>query len=248
MFYRLSRNKGLNLVLIFSLLAAIFVVPATAEAGILGSVLNAVRPFAKFAGKIAGAVAGASLCAGFVPPLGMIAGGVAGWIVGGIVTGYGTGSLTNLATLGGAVAGAMALASFGPIGYVAGALAGGFLGKMAMKLLHTADREATGGILFFNGGNSGGTAVSGGPALAPELPPAYNSEAALAPVTENTASTGYTATAEEIRQADARYRAAYDAYVAATKANNSADIAQTHKNYMAAYEEYKKVTGKEPGK
>jgi hypothetical protein len=247
MFYRLRKNRGLNLLMVLSILAAIFVVPATAEAGILGSVLNAVRPFAKFAGKIAGAVAGASLCAGFVPPLGMLAGGVAGWIVGGILTGYGTGSLSNLATLGGAAAGAMALASFGPIGYVAGALAGGFLGRMAMKLLHKADHEATGGILFFN--NNSGNVVTGGPALAPEIPAAYeNNVIAPAPVTDNTNNSSFAPTSEEIRQADAKYQAAYDAYVSATKANNAAEITETHKKYMAAYEEYKKLTGKEPGK
>lgn len=248
MFYRLRRNKGLNLFLVLSILAAIFAVPATSEAGILGSVLNAVRPFAKFAGKIAGAVAGASLCAGFVPPLGMLAGGVAGWIIGGIVTGYGTGSLSNLATLGGAAAGAMALASFGPIGYVAGALAGGFLGKMAMNLLHKADREATGGILFFNNKGSSGNVVTGGPALAPEIPTSYENVTAPAPVTENTSAPSFAPSSEEIRQADARYQAAYDAYVSATKANNAAEIAESHKKYMAAYEEYKKLTGKEPGK
>ncbi len=249
MFYRLSRNKGLNLFLIFSILAAIFVVPATAEAGILGSVLNAVRPFAKFAGKIAGAVAGASLCAAFVPPLGMLAGGIAGWIVGGIVTGYGTGSLSNLAALGGAVAGAMALASFGPIGYVAGALAGGFLGKMAMNLLHKADCEATGGILFFNGGNANsGSVVTGGPALAPEIPAAYDNVIAPAPVTENTSTPVLAPTSEEIRKADARYKAAYDAYISATKGNNAENIKEAHKNYSAAYEEYKKLTGQEPAK
>ncbi|MEW6709521.1 MAG: hypothetical protein AB1403_06815 [Candidatus Riflebacteria bacterium] len=253
MFYRLSRNKGLNLFLILSILAAIFVVPTTAEAGILGSVLNAVRPFAKFAGKIAGAVAGASLCAAFVPPLGMLAGGIAGWIVGGIVTGYGTGSLSNLATLGGAVAGAMALASFGPIGYVAGALAGGFLGKMAMNLLHKADREATGGILFFNGkSNSGssnsGSVITGGPALAPEIPAAYDNVIAPAPVTENTSTPASAPTSEEIKQADAKYKAAYDAYISATKGNNAESIKEAHKNYSAAYEEYKKLTGQEPAK
>lgn len=247
MFYRLRRNRGLNLFLVLSILATIFVIPTTAEAGILGSVLNAVRPLAKFAGKIGGAVVGASLCAGFVPPLGMLAGGVAGWIVGGIITGYGTGSLSNLATLGGAAAGAMALASFGPIGYVAGALAGGFLGRMAMKLLHKADREATGGILFFNDKGSGNV-VTGGPALAPELPAAYDNVIAPAPVTENTSAPAFAPTTEEIREADAKYQAAYDAYVTATKANNAAEIAESHKKYMAAYEEYKRLTGKEPGK
>ncbi|GAB4274043.1 MAG: hypothetical protein Kow0029_14140 [Candidatus Rifleibacteriota bacterium] len=252
MVYRLSRNRGFNLLLAFSMIFAIFIVPATAEAGILGSVLSAVRPFAKFAGKIAGAVAGAALCAGFVPPLGMLAGGVAGWIVGGIVTGYGTGSLYNLATLGGAAAGAMALASFGPIGYIGGALVGGFLGRTAMKLLKKADNEATGGILFFNnnGSNSSSSVVGGAPALAPEIPAAYDGNIiAPAPVTENTAHIADTTmNADEIRSAEAKYQAAYEAYVNATKANNAKDISEAHNAYMAAYEEYKKLTGKEPAK
>ncbi len=246
MIYRLTKSRGFNLLLVFSVLAAIFLVPATAEAGILGSVLKAVRPFAKFAGKIAGAVAGAALCSAFVPPLGMLAGAVGGWIVGGIVSGYGTGSLRNLAALGGAAAGAMALASFGPIGYVAGALAGGFLGKMAMNLLHKADREATGGILFFT--DSKNKIVPAGPALAPEIPIAYDNAVAPAPVTDSITSPSGAAGLEEIRAANAKYQAAYEAYVSATKANNAKELEKAHKNYISAYENYKRLTGEEPGK
>lgn len=244
MINRLNRSRGFNLLLVFAMLVATFAIPATAEAGILGSVLNAVKPFAKFAGKIAGAAAGAALCAGFVPPLGMLAGGVAGWIVGGIVTGYGTKNLSSLATLGGAAAGVMALASFGPIGYIGGALVGGFLGKMAMNLLHKADRTATGGILFFNGGakKSSGSSV----ALSPELPASFDKVIAPAPVTENAPTPDAAPTSEQIREADAKYKAAYNAYIGATKGNNGQELSEAHKNYTAAYEEYKKLTGNEP--
>jgi hypothetical protein len=253
MFYRLSRSRSFNALLVFSILAAILVVPTTAEAGILGSVLSAVRPFAKFA-KIAGAVAGATLCSAFLPPLGMIAGGIGGWIVGGIVTGYGTGSLSNLATLatlGGAVAGAMALASFGPLGYVAGALAGGFLGRTAMKLLHTADREATGGILFLNNNNNNSgssTVVGGAPALAPEIPRAHDQVIAPAPISEGTGQATTITTQDEIREAEARYRNAYNDYIAATRNNKASEIKKAHEKYIAAFEAYKKLTGEEPEK
>ncbi|OGK11005.1 MAG: hypothetical protein A2W80_17930 [Candidatus Riflebacteria bacterium GWC2_50_8] len=245
MFNQLVKNRQFNLFLLASLIFSILIVPATAEAGILGSILNAVRPYAKFAGKIAGAVAGASLCAAFVPPLGMIAGGIAGWIVGGIVTSYGTGSLSNLAALGGAAAGVMALASFGPVGYVAGALVGGFLGKIAMSLLYKADREATGGILFMTGGSS--PATTSGVALSPEVPMALDN-AAPVPVTSGVPASAVTIapTSDEIQAADTAYRNAYQAYISATREGNSQNISATHKSYLQALEDYKKLTGKDP--
>jgi hypothetical protein len=248
MVYKLVKNRQFNLFLLASFIFAILIVPATAEAGILGSILNAARPYAKVIGKIAGAVAGASLCAGFVPPLGMIAGGIAGWIVGGIVTGYATGSLSNLAALGGAAAGVMALSSFGPVGYVAGALIGGFLGKTAMALLHKADREATGGILFMTGGSA--PATTSGVALSPEVPISLDNAApAPMPVTSSVSDGGSVTIApstEEIRKADAAYRNAYQAYISATRAGNSQNITTTHKDYLKALEDYKKLTGKDP--
>jgi len=246
MVYQLVKNRQFNLFLLASFIFAILIVPATAEAGILGSILNAARPYAKVIGKIAGAVAGASLCAGFVPPLGMIAGGIAGWIVGGIVTGYATGSLSNLAALGGAAAGVMALSSFGPVGYVAGALIGGFLGKTAMALLHKADREATGGILFMKGDSS--PATTSGVALSPEVPVSLDN-AAPAPMPVTSSVNGAVTIApstEEIRKADAAYRSAYQAYITATRESNSQNINETHKAYLKALEDYKKLTGKDP--
>lgn len=246
MIYRLVKNRQFNLLLVASFIFAILIIPATAEAGILGSILNTVRPYAKFAGKIAGAVAGASLCAAFVPPLGLLAGGIAGWIVGGIVTSYATGSLSNLASLGGAALGVMALSSFGPVGYVAGALMGGFLGKIAMSLLYKADREATGGILFLTGDKASKPANTG-VALAPEVPMSLDS-AAPSPVTSSVADAPVTIapTSAEISRADTAYRNAYQAYISATREGNSQNISATHKAYLQALEEYKKLTGKEP--
>ena len=252
MFYRLARNKQFSILMIASFVFAILLVPMTAQAGILGSVLNAVRPFAKIAGNIAGAVAGASLGAAFMPPLGMLAGGVAGWIVAGIVTSYATGSLSNLAALGGAALGVMALASFGPVGYVAGALVGGLLGKIAMNLLYKADRTATGGILFMNGGSSAGSASTvPGVALAPEIPASYDSSAqAPAPVTTETVTgpVSISASSEEIAKADSDYRTAYQAYLNATREGNAQKISEANQAYQAAFENYKKLTGKEPAK
>lgn len=249
MVYKLVKNRQFNLLLVASFLFSILIIPTVAEAGILGSVLGAVRPYAKFLGKIAGAVAGASLCAGFVPPLGMIAGGVAGWIVGGIVTSYGTGSLKNLAALGGAAAGVMALASFGPVGYVAGALVGGFLGKTAMGLLHKADREATGGMLFMTGGSS--PATTSGVALSPEVPVSLDNTTSVlqpTPVTSSVADAPVTIapTSGEVRAADTAYRNAYQAYINATRNSSSQKISETHKVYLKALEDYKKLTGNDP--
>ncbi|MBU1108800.1 MAG: hypothetical protein KKB51_19140 [Candidatus Riflebacteria bacterium] len=247
MIYRLVRNRQFNLLLVASFVFAILIVPATAEAGILGSVLNTVRPFAKVAGSIAGAVAGASLCAAFVPPLGMLAGAVGGWIIGGIVTSYATGSLTNLATVGGAAAGMAALATFGPIGFVAGALLGGLLGKVAMGLLHKGDNAATGGILFMTGDSASTAGSTSGVALAPEVPMSLESTAPV-PVTSSVADAPVTIapTTEEINNADAAYRNAYQAYIGATREGNSQSISEAHKSYLQALEDYKKLTGKDP--
>lgn len=244
MIYRLSRSRQFNLFLLTSFIFTILIIPGTAHAGILGKVLNTVRPFAKFAGKVAGAVAGAGLCAAFMPPLGMLAGGIAGWIVGGIVTSYATGSLSNLAALGGATLGVMAMSSMGPVGYVAGALIGGFLGKVAMSLLYKADREATGGILFMNSpAATGGSAP--GVALSPEIPMAYDS-AVAAPVTENivTDKVNIAPTSEEIRQADQAYKTAYQLYLNASREGKMTE--EIKKTYSEAFEKYKAITGSDP--
>ncbi len=249
MFYQLVRNRQFSLLMIASFVFSILLVPMTAQAGILGSVLNAVRPFAKVAGNIAGAVAGASLGAAFMPPLGMLAGGVAGWIVGGIVTGYGTGSLCNLATVGGAALGMVALASFGPIGYVAGALVGGMLGRTAMKLIDKADNTVTGGVLFMTGDSQPAATTAPGVALAPEIPMSYDSSAP-APVTgeavSNSGAVSISASSDEISKADSQYKAAYESYLSATREGNAQNINAAHKAYQSALDNYKKLTGKNP--
>lgn len=248
MFNKLAKNRNFNVLLIASFVFAILLVPMTAQAGILGSVLNAVRPFAKIAGNIAGAVAGASLGAAFMPPLGMLAGGVAGWIVGGIVTSYATGSLSNMAVLGGAALGVMALASFGPVGYVAGALVGGLLGKIAMNLLYKADRTATGGILFMTGDSQPAAANVQGVALAPEIPTSYDNAAQAPTISSEPVNNAVSISASpaDIARADGDYRAAYQTYLSATREGNAQKINEAHKAYQAAFENYKKLTGKEP--
>ncbi|HNX75031.1 MAG TPA: hypothetical protein PLM07_07560 [Candidatus Rifleibacterium sp.] len=251
MFNQLVKNRQFNILIIASLMFSIFLVPMPAQAGILGSVLNAVRPFANFAGNIAGAVAGASLGAAFMPPLGILAGGVAGWIVGGIVTRYATGSLGSLATVAGAAVGVAACASFGPIGYVAGALAGGMLGRMAMKLLDKADNNMTGGILFNKGGSSAAPSTTG-VALSPEIPASYNGTAQpVANGAVSGASAGQiniSASADEIAKADNAYQKAYDNYLSATREGNAEKINTANKAYQEAFNNYRKLTGKDPQK
>ncbi len=249
MFNQLVKNRQFNVLLIASFIFSILLVPMTAQAGILGSVLNAVRPFAKIAGNIAGAVAGASLGAAFMPPLGMLAGGVAGWIVGGIVTSYATGSLANLATVGGAALGIAAGASFGPIGFVIGALAGGTLGRIAMGLIDKADNTVTGGVLFHNSGSqTSSTPSTTGVALSPEIPVSYDSSA-QAPVESVGATTGQvsiSASAADISKADSDYKAAYQNYLSATREGNAEKINAANQAYQEAFNNYKKLTGKEP--
>lgn len=247
MIYRLSRNRKFNLFIVFTMVVTLFGVPATAEAGILGKTLQAIRPFASVAGKVAGAVAGATLCAGFVPPLGMLAGAVGGWIVGGIVTNYATGSLGKLASIGGAAVGVVALSSFGPVGYVGGALVGGWLGKTAMGLLQKTDRKATGGILFMTGNQQPAAAPAGPVALSPEIPASFDqAPSQVTSAVEPTATSQIEPTSEDLRNADAEYQRAYQAYVTATREGSSENIAEAHKAYLKAFESYKALTGKSP--
>lgn len=247
MIYRLSRDRKFNLFIVFTMVVALLGAPAAAEAGILGKTLQVIRPFASVAGKVAGAIAGATLCAGFVPPLGMLAGAVGGWIVGGIVTNYGTASLGNLASIGGAALGVMALSSFGPVGYVGGALVGGWLGKTAMNLLQKTDRKTTGGILFMTGNQQPAATPAGPVALSPEIPASFDQ--APSPVATNVeaaATAQAEPTSEEVRNADAAYQKAYQTYVSATREGSSDKIAEAHKAYLEAFASYKALTGKNP--
>lgn len=233
----LNRYKPIHLCLILSILTSFFIMPATAKAGVLSNVWNALRPVTYLAGRIGGAVAGASLGAAIIPPLGMIVGGVAGWIVGGILTDYASKSLSNLAAVGVGVVGAMAL---GPsaIGIVGGFLLGGLVGKVAMSLLTKADQKVTGGILFNKAqavqiGNSGNAdiAVNGDVALS-----ATNPDVNIA----QTASTN-----EDVKTAHEVYLKAYQGYTnAVQKAADSKTVMKAKKVYQAAAEKFRKLIGK----
>jgi hypothetical protein len=240
-------KRSVSMLMILSIVTSFFVIPTPARAGILGSFLNAMGPLAKIAGKVGGAVVGATLCSAFVPPLGMIAGGLAGWIAGGIITGYGTGSLANLATLGGGIVGAMALGP-GAVGLVGGFLLGGFIGRMAMNLLSKADNTFTGGILFKKALSLGSSANTSSTAFstttsgsASGLTPTADAGKALAP-----AELTSTSASDKIQAADAKYQAAYKAYIDATHGSDAKNIESANKNYLSALQEYKALTGKDP--
>lgn len=242
MVLKITKRRDLSMLLVLVLMVSMLVVPAVAEAGIISSALSSLRPFLQVGGKVAGAVVGGTLCSGFVPPLGMIAGGLAGWMIGGIISNYGTSSIGNLATLAGAAAGAMALSSLGPIGYVAGAIGGGWIGKWAMGLLKSTD---PGGILFSQqpsmtvAGSSGPTVYSGSvPALSAASP------MAAGPSVIPQAS--YIPTSEEIRQADQEYQAAYQLYLKASRSGDASEIKAANEQYQQALENYRAMIGSDP--
>lgn len=240
-------RRVVSLFLIFSIIYSFFVFPITPTyAGILGSFLQAIRPLAIIGGKIAGAVIGASLCAGFVPPLGMIAGGIVGWIAGGIISSYGTASLLNLATLAGGAIGAMALGP-GALGMVGGFLIGAFLGRTAMNLLQGADRELTGGILLnkaqstvskvknlISGNNAGLTSSQGSSAFTPVTPSLPGGGIVVS-------SDRSTQQIPQIKEAEARYKTAYQEYVIATQKGDTATAKKAHQEYLTAYQEYQNL-------
>lgn len=250
MFSRTSNNKMISMFLVFSLFVTFFAVPTPARAGMLGSLLSNLRPYTRVLGKIGGAVVGAAFCGASLPPLGLIAGAIVGWIAGGIITGYATSSLTHLATLAGAAGGAMALASFGPVGYVAGILGGAFLAKKAMGLLYEADGATTGGVVFSRMPTGEGAAAPTAPSITNKT--VTYSQAPAAPVTaianKSTAVASKISLTDKIREADKKYQKAYKDYVAATKLNVASKIEAANKAYRSAYEAYKKLTGKEPAK
>ncbi len=231
-----TAKRPVSMLLILSIVTSFFLLPATpAHAGILGSFLHAIRPLAGIAGKVAGAVIGASLCGAFCPPLGMIAGGVMGWIAGGIITGYGTSSLANLATLAGGVVGAMALGP-GAVGMVGGFLLGGFLGRMAMKLLQDVDHTMTGGILF----KKSATGIRS--VLGRSQTP---SSSAFTPATSGASSLGVTVSGDrsaEIQSAENKYKAAYQKYIDATQKGDAKAAAEAHKVYLNAYQDFQNLS------
>jgi hypothetical protein len=158
--YTIRISKKISYFLVLSLILSVFDAPIAAEAGILGKILSAVKPYA---GTIGNTWRGCGRRGygrmSFLPPVGILAGGIAGYVVGGILANYAAGGLSNIATLGGAALGVMAGASFGPIGYVVGALGGGLLGKIAMSLLYKLDKKTTGGILLSPAVDSSGEPI-----------------------------------------------------------------------------------------
>ncbi|MBR4571541.1 MAG: hypothetical protein IKO19_12860 [Candidatus Riflebacteria bacterium] len=239
MIHKLSRNRSIAYVLLLSFVFTLFV-PMIARAGVLGSILDFIRPAAGILGNIGGAIAGASLGSAFCPPLGTIAGGIIGYVVGGVLANYAAGGLSNVATLAGAAVGYTAMSSMGPVGMVAGVFLGGLLGKTAYKLIKKLDNKITGGVVLaptakepetVSVGDTNDTKVI----LSDEIPTARTPEAE-AKVTNADMSA---------QEATERYQKAYQQYITATRdAANSEEINKAYKEYTEAYKVYKEVTGK----
>ena len=238
MIHKLSRNRSIAYVLLISLVFTLFT-PMIARAGVLGSILDFIRPAAGILGNIGGAIAGASLGSAFCPPLGTIAGGIIGYVVGGVIANYATGGLSNVATLAGAAAGYAAMSSMGPVGMVAGVFLGGLLGKTAYKLIKNLDSRVTGGVLLapttrepetVSVGDTSNTTVK----LSDAIPSARTSKAAEVKVTNADMS---------VQEATERYQKAYQQYITATRDGaNSEEINKAYKEYTEAYKVYKEVT------
>lgn len=244
MIHKLSRNRSIAFVLVFSFIFSM-ITPITARAGVLGSVLNFIRPAAGILGNIGGAIAGASLGSAFCPPLGTIAGGIVGYVVGGVIANYASGGLSNIATLAGAAAGYAALSSMGPVGMVAGVFLGGILGKTAYKLIKKLDNKVTGGVVFApeesTEANNSTTSTSIGQTANVTL----NDNIPVANNNKNEAQSAITNADVNVQDATEKYQAAYQRYITAARDGaNSTDINKAHKEYVEAYENYKKVTGK----
>ena len=215
MIHKLSRNRSIALVLVFSFMFSLLT-PMTAR--------------------------GASLGSAFCPPLGTIGGAIIGYVVGGVLGNYAAGGLSNVATLAGAAVGYAALASSGPVGMVAGVFIGGLLGKVAYKLLKKLDNSVTGGVVFApegymdaNGQPSDSVTVSDNKVV--ELTDSI-------PVSNNNANTPTITSADiSVQEATQKYQEAYQKYVTAARDGaNSEDINKAYKEYKEAYENYKKVS------
>ena len=239
MIHKLSRNRSIALVLVFSFMFSLLT-PMTARAGVLGSVLNFVKPYADVLGKIGGAVAGASIGSAFCPPLGTIGGAILGYVVGGVIGNYAAGGLSNVATLAGAAVGYTALASSGPVGMIAGVFIGGLLGKVAYKLLKKLDNSVTGGVVFAPSavqeadGTANSVTVSNNDVELTDAIPVSN---------DNAKTPAITSADVNVQEATQKYQEAYQKYVTAARDGaNSEDINKAYKEYKEAYENYKKVS------
>ncbi len=240
MIHKLSRNRSIAYILLVSFVFAMFT-PMTARAGVLGSVLNFVKPYAKILGNIGGAVAGASLGSTFCPPLGTIAGGIVGYVVGGVLANYAAGGLSNVATLAGAAVGYAALASSGPVGMVAGVFVGGLLGKVAYKLIKKLDNSITGGVVFapsdVKEANDSVSIGNDKVELSDSIPVANNNKK------EVKGEVALSSSEMSIAEATANYEEAYQKYVTATRdGGNSEEINKAYQEYQKAYKIYKEVT------
>ena len=241
MIHKLSRNRSIAYVLLLSFVFTMFT-PMIARAGVLGSVLNFIKPAAGILGNIGGAIAGASLGSAFCPPLGTIAGGIIGYVVGGVLANYAAGGLSNVATLAGAAVGYTAMSSMGPVGMIAGVFLGGLLGKTAYKLIKSLDNKITGGVVLaptpveeaddsVSIGNTGNTTVKLSDAIPSARTPEVKAEVTNADMTA--------------QEATERYQKAYQQYITATRDGaNSEEINKAYKEYTEAYKVYKEVTGK----
>ena len=243
MIHKLSRNRSIASILVLSFVFAIFT-PMTARAGVLGSILNFVRPVAGILGNIGGAVAGASLGSAFCPPLGTIAGGIVGYVVGGVLANYAAGGLSNIATLAGAAVGYSALAASGPVGMVAGVFVGGLLGKMAYSLIKKLDNKVTGGVVLAPTNVKEADAASIGDSsnvsLSDNIPVSNNNKNTnVKPSVKNNSSI-------DLQEATDNYEAAYQRYVTATRDGaNSEEINKAYKEYVEAYNIYKKLSSEQ---
>ena len=243
MIHKLSRNRSIAYVLLISFVFTMFT-PMIARAGVLGSVLNFIKPAAGILGNIGGAIAGATLGSTFCPPLGTIAGGIVGYVVGGVLANYAAGGLSNVATLAGAAVGYAALASSGPIGMVAGVFLGGLLGKTAYKLIKKLDNKITGGIVFAPTAvkEADDTSIGDVQVELSDGIPVSNTNTVTDTKAAKAANAADVITAEEATE---RYQQAYQKYITAARDGaNSEDISKAHQEYQEAYKVYKEVTGK----
>ncbi|MBF0545374.1 MAG: hypothetical protein HQM08_13120 [Candidatus Riflebacteria bacterium] len=254
----LSKNKMINMMLIFSMLASFFILPVKpVHAGLVSSALTTLGPLLSIAGRVGGAVLGASLCSAFCPPIGMIAGAIGGWVVGGALTDYATGSVGNLATVAGGIVGALAMGP-GFMGMAGGFLLGSLVGMLGISVLKCVDNAFTGGLLLDKSaaapvsvGSTGALPVanSGGGTLSPAgfspnsgvtLSPSGFSPSGNIQLQQSTPSNS----SSSVQQAEANYRKAYQDYVDITNAGgDSTKLKAAQDNYLNALKTYKSVVG-----
>ncbi|MBF0410399.1 MAG: hypothetical protein HQM10_23835 [Candidatus Riflebacteria bacterium] len=236
---KIGYSRSISSLLILSMMISFMILPETpAQAGMLSDFLKATRPLLKIAGSVGGAVAGATLASAIFPPVGMIAGGIVGWLAGGIIADYGTKNLSNVATIAGAAAGAMALGP-GMVGMAGGALLGAFLGNTVIKIFSSADKKVSGGILLSPTPNAVESPVSIGNVAAEQLAvkPLYQTQD-IAQENNTPLIPQAVTPAEEIKNADVRYREAYNNYIQASQSGDVEKIKIATQEYRKSYQIY----------